>query len=179
MQLEFARPDASQLTFHLFERALHPELFDVFAESHITASGFDAVLRICAAGHVVEFRSGPRRMTEVVAGHNQELPHRGRCLAHRLTGGRDVETAIEGVAFCCSAQIEQLETEVFDEIQAELQADSRKALLSYEFPAAHRMLQGGVSVMQAEATPHSLLIHAFHTFPENRSILRTQSLYEY
>jgi hypothetical protein len=33
--------------------------------------------------------------------------------------------------------------------------------------------------MQAEATTHSLLIHAFHTFPENRSILRTQSLYEY
>jgi hypothetical protein len=179
MQLEFARPDASQLSFHLFERALHPELFDVFAETHITAIGFDAVFRICSAGHVVEFRSGHRRLTEVVAGHNQELPHRGRRLAHRLKGGRDVEARLEGVAFCGSAHVEHLVAEVFHEVQHELQADAQKALLSYEFPTGNRLLQGGVSVMQAEATPSSLLIHAFHTFPDSLSILRTQSLYEY
>jgi hypothetical protein len=179
MKLEFARPDASQLSFRLFERALHPELFDIYAESHIAGNGFEALLRICDAGHVLEFRQGERRLTEVIGSHEQELPQRGRSLAHRLRGGRDLDVEIDGIAYCCSAHVEQLDPEVFDEVQGELHADSAKALLAYQFPNRHRLESGALSVMQAEATASSLIIHAFHTFPESRSVLRTQSLFDY
>ena len=56
MKLQSARCDASHLAFHLFDRVIHPELFDSCAETHIAAAGFEAVLRICDAGHSVEFR---------------------------------------------------------------------------------------------------------------------------
>ena len=179
MKLEFARPDASQLSFHLFERALHPELFDIYAETHIAGNGFEALLRVCDAGHVLEFRQAERRLTEVIGSHEQELPQRGRSLVHRLRGGRDLDVEIDGIAYCCSAHVEQLDPEVFDEVQGELQSDAAKALLAYQFPSRHRLESGALSLMQAEATASSLIIHAFHTFPESRSVLRTQSLFDY
>lgn len=179
MNVGFARPDASLLAFQLFDRTLHPELFDTYAEAKLTADGFEAVLRICDAGHVVEFHSGRQHVTEVVGSLERELPQRGRRLAHQLKGGRDLNLELDGLAFCCSAHVEQLDAEVFSEIHDELQADASKALLAYEFPSPHRLQKGALSVMQAEVTADSLLIHAFHTFPDSQSVLRTQSLYEY
>lgn len=179
MNVQFARADASQLAFHLFDRAVHPELLDIFAESHIAAPGFEAVLRICGAGHAIEFRRGQRRITEVIGGADQELPQHGRCAVHRLRNGRDLEVGVDGVDYCCSAHIERLEPEVFHEVHGELLTDSSKALLSYEFPSLHRLQPGAVSIMQAEATASSLIVHAFHTFPESRAVLRTQSLFDY
>lgn len=179
MKLEFARPDVSQLSLHLFERAVHPELFDIYAETHIAGNGFEAVLRICAAGHVVEFRCGEHRVTEVIGSADQALPQRGRSLVHKLRGGRDLEAEVDGVGYCCSAHIEQLEPEIFDEVHGELQVDAAKALVAYQFPTRHRLDSGALSVMQAEAASGSLIIHAFHTFPDSRAILRTQSLFDY
>jgi hypothetical protein len=179
MKVEFARPDVSQLSLHVFERTVHPELFDVYAETHIAGQGFEAVLRICVAGHVVEFRHGERRVTEVIGSLDQILPQRGRSLVQKLRGGRDLDVEADGVAYCCSAHVEQLEPEVFDEVQGELQADAGKALLAYQFPTRHRLDSGALSVMQAEAAGSSLIIHAFHTFPESRSVLRTQSLFDF
>jgi len=179
MKVQFARADASQLAFHLFDRAVHPELFDTFAESHIAATGFEAVLRICGAGHVVEFRRGPQRLTEVLGAADQQLPQRGSRAAHRLRHSRELDVHVEGGDYCCSAHIEQLDPEVFDRLQNEMLTDASQALLSYEFPGRNRLDPGAVSVMRAEASARSLIIHAFHTFPDCRAILRTQSMFNY
>ncbi|REJ95451.1 MAG: DUF2617 family protein [Planctomycetota bacterium] len=179
MKLEFARPDASQLVFQVFERSVHPELFDIYAETHIAAPGFEGVVRICRAGHVVEFRREGRHLTEVVASRDQQLPRRGRCASQLLHGGRDFDCEVNGIAYCCSAHVEHVDAEVFSELQDELSVDASRALVSYRFPGANRLQPGPVSVIQAEATESCLVLHAFHTFPENRAILRTQSLFEY
>jgi hypothetical protein len=34
-------------------------------------------------------------------------------------------------------------------------------------------------VIQAELASDSLTVHAFHTFPENLTVLKTQSLFEF
>lgn len=179
MKVQFARADASQLAFHLFDRAVHPELFDTYSETHIAATGFEAVLRICSAGHTVEFRHGPQRLTEVVGGADQQLPQRGRCAVHRLRSGRDLDVELDGIDYCCSAHVEQLDAEVFSRVHEEMLADAPKSLLSYEFPGRHRLEAGAMSIMRAEATTRSLIVHAFHTFPESRAVLRTQSMFNY
>lgn len=179
MKLEFARPDASQLAVRFFDRVLHPELFDTYAESHLKADRFDAALRICPGGHAIEFRHGRSRVTEVVGAVDQELPRRGCCLAHRLRGGRDLEFESGDVTFCCSAHVEQVAPEVFDTLHEELQHDAAGALLAFEFPVAHRLQRPALSVMQAEVTSSGFLVHAFHTFPHGHAILRTQSLFEF
>lgn len=179
MKVEFARPDASQLAIRFFDRVLHPELFDTYAESHLSSDRFEAVLRICRGGHAIEFRHERARVTEVVGAADHELPRRGCCLVHRIRGGRDLEFESDGVSFCCSAHVEQVAPEVFDELHEEIQQDATSALLAYEFPVAHRLQKPALSLMRAEVSPTSFLLHAFHTFPEGNSIIRTQSLFEY
>lgn len=179
MKLQFARADASQLAFHLFDRTIHPELFDAYAETHIAAAGFEAVMRICAAGHAIEFRRAGQRLTEIVGPADQQLPQRGRCAVHRLRTGRDLDVQVNGIEYCGSAHIELLDAEVFDRVHNELVSDASRALLSYEFPGRHRLETGAVSLLRAEATSRSLIVHAFHTFPESRAVLRTQSMFNY
>ena len=72
-----------------------------------------------------------------------------------------------------------LENKELDRVHREMLADAPQALLSYEFQGRNRLETGAVSVMRAEATARSLIVHAFHTFPECRAILRTQSMFNY
>ena len=179
MKLQSARCDASHLAFHLFDRVIHPELFDTCAETHIAAAGFEAVLRICGAGHSVEFRRASQRLTEVIGSADQPLPQHGRCAMHRLRTGRDLDVDVAGIDYHCSAHVETLDAEVFARVQDEMQADAPQALLSYEFPGRHRLETGAVSLLRAEATARTLIVHAFHTFPEGRAVLRAQSMFCY
>lgn len=81
--------------------------------------------------------------------------------------------------FTPAHHVERLDPEVFTEIQTELQMDARRAAVACEFPAAHRMQTAPLSVIQADANGRSLAVHAFHTFPENAAVVRTQTLYEF
>ncbi len=180
MQVDYHQPDASQLAFRLYDRVLHPELFDRFAEALLTASEFSVLLRICDGGHVLQFRHDRDVLTEVLGPTDQELPTRGRCFGFRLRGNRDAtHQAPTAIRYQCSTQVEQLAPDVFLDVQEELRRDARKAFLSYEFPGGHRLTPAPLSILQGEVGSRSLLIHAFHTFPESGSVLRTQSLFEF
>mgnify|MGYP001454489066 CR=1 FL=1 len=180
MQLDFARPDASQLTFRLYERPLHPELFNRCSEAVLTAAEVRAGLRVCGAGHTLQVQRNQRLLLEVMGPTDQPLPERGRCFGYRLRGARDAAHALPGVMrYQCSTQIEQLEPDVFHEVQAELARDARHAFLAYRLPPTHRLCAPPLSVLRGEVGQRSLLIHAFHTFPASDSILRTQSLFEF
>lgn len=180
MQVEYHQPDASQLAFRLFARVLHPELFDRYAEALLTAGDFSAVLRICDGGHLLQFRHDSEVLTEVLGPQDQELPDRGRCFGFKLRGNRDAAHALPGaLRYQCSTQVEQLAPEVFGDVHEELQRDARKAFLAYEFPGGHRLAPAPLSMIHGEVGARSLLVHAFHTFPESHCVLRTQSLFEF
>jgi len=180
MKLDFARPDASQLTFRLYARPLHPELFNRCAEAVLTAAEFRAVLRICDGGHTLQVQRDRETLLEVMGADDQPLPERGRCFGYRLRGCRDAAHAVPGVMqYQCSTQIEQLAPEIFHEVHAELVRDSRKAFLSYQFPVAHRFSAAPLSLLHGEVAQRSFTIHAFHTYPASGTILRTQSLFEF
>ena len=178
MRVQFIRPDAFQLAFHLYERAIHPELFKTFGEAVIATVDFQARLRICEAGHMLQITSHGRTITEVTGPRDQVLPKRGLSCGHRLAGGRDWSFQLPGMHYHYSAHVEAVDPEVFSSLHNELEHDSHRAFLSKVFPAPHRLQAGALSVLQVEGTPRSLLVHAFHTFPNNNAILRTQSLLE-
>jgi hypothetical protein len=180
MKVEYHQPDASQLAFRLYDRVLHPELFDRFAEALLTAGGFSVVLRICDGGHVLQFRHDGDVLTEVLGPADQDLPTRGRCFGFRLRGNRDAAHRLPGaVRYQCSTHVEQLAAEVFQDVQEELRRDAPRAFLAYEFPGGHRLSPAPISLLQGEVGSRSLIVHAFHTFPESNSVLRTQSLFEF
>lgn len=180
MQVDYHQPDATQLAFRLFDRVLHPELFDRYAEALLTAADFSVLLRICDGGHVLQFRHQRQVLTEVLGPAEQDLPTQGRCFGFRLRGHRDATHQLPAaVRYQCSTQMEQLAPEVFLDVQEELRRDADKAFLAYEFPGGHRLSPAPLSLLQGEVQARSLLLHAFHTFPESHCILRTQSLFEF
>jgi Protein of unknown function DUF2617 len=179
MTVGFARPNSSQLMLHVYGRSVHPELLQVFAETEILQDSYLARLRICDAGHTISFRYDGRTVTELTASRDQLLPQKKRCLEKSLRGCRDEAVPFEGgLHYNVSYQMERLEATVFLNLHEELLADCKRAAVAYRFPAESRLAPEPLSLLRTEASPNSLLVHAYHTFPENRMILKTQSLFE-
>ena len=86
----------------------------------------------------------------------------------------DGTPALRNVSF----QVEQLEPEVYLNCHEELLVDSTRSRMSHCFSPTSRLSASPLSVIQTEERPHSLLVHTFHTFPDEHTIVKTQSLIE-
>ncbi len=179
MSVGFARPNSSNLVFQVYGRSVHPELFQTFAALQIWQQTYNAKIQICDAGHVVCFREGGTTVTEVTATRQQSLPQQKRFLDRRLKGCRDEAVQFDGgLRYSASYQLEKLDPEVYLNAHDELLKDCRRAALFHRFPAASRLAPGPISLIRTEADTQTLLIHAYHTFPENCVVVKTQSLFE-
>ena len=179
MQVRFARPDTGNLVFHVYGRSVHPELFQTYAETQLVLPQISAGIRICKAGHVIEVRQGNETLTEIAAEANQLFPVRKRLLERRLRGSRDDGFRLEsGLKYQVSFQLEQVEPDIYQNLHEEFLYDSRRADLACRFPPSSRLSPEPLSLIRTEMTTNSLLVHAFHTFPENCSIVKSQTLIE-
>ena len=48
----FVRPKVAELTFQLYGRSLHPELFEIFSSRKVERGGYSAKIDVTSAGHV-------------------------------------------------------------------------------------------------------------------------------
>jgi hypothetical protein len=179
MRVEAARPDIQSLVFRLFSRSVHPELFDVLAHTTIRQEYYTAAVLICDAGHVIAFHHNRQTLCEVTTSADRPLPHNRQVIGRRLRGNRDDSVEHDGgILYHVSFQVEQLEPEVFLNCHEELLLDSTRARMAHHFAPTSRLSPAPLSFIQTEERPHSLLVHTFHTFPDNRGVVKTQSLFE-
>ncbi|HEX6984814.1 MAG TPA: DUF2617 family protein [Planctomycetaceae bacterium] len=179
MAVSVVRPDVSDLVFRLFGRSVHPELFDVRAKATITLEGYQATISLCDAGHLVSFRCGGRTITEVLAASGHDLPEQKRLYGRKVRGSRSESRVFEGgLRYQTCYQLEELDAEVFGRTHEELTTDCLKADVAYRFPPGNRLAPAPLSLVRADARNDGLLLHAFHTFPDCRAVVRTQSLFE-
>ncbi len=179
MNVDFVRPSVSDLMLHLFERPLHPELFEVCRTESISQPGYNAQIRICDCGHLVTFQTGKAVVSELVTRRGQPLPERHERLHRALKGCRDESIELQGLLnYHVSFQVEKLAPEVFLTLHEELLLDCQHAPIAHSFGSANRLAPAALSFVQTDVWAHSLLIHAFHTFPEDCAIVKTQSLFE-
>ena len=179
MGVSFARPDVADLMFHVFERSVHPELFRVYKEQGVWCDAYSARIAICEAGHAVSFRCGGRTLTEVATTRGQLLPEKKQSFAKRLLGSRDESLRLDnGIRYQVSFHLEQLDPEVFFTIHEELLLDCARNELSYCFSGGNRFAPAPLSLIRTDAKKDSLLVHAYHTFPDCCAIVKSQSLFE-
>ena len=179
MTVGFARPDVSNLVFRVYDRSVHPELLSVYAEQHLVRGPFDVWLRVCEAGHAISLRCAEGVVTEVAACSEQPLPDHKCRFSKRLSGHRDTAIKLEcGIQYHSSYQVERLDPEVFLNFHQEVSLDCDKASLGHRFASGNRLAPGPLSLIQADISSECVLIHAFHTFPENCAVVKTQSLFE-
>lgn len=173
------RPKVAELTFQLYGRSLHPELFEVFKTAKVERGSYAVRFDITSAGHIVTWRYGGLTLTEVAASAHHPLPQRRRLMSYKLKGERhDRVDCRGGVTYQVSFQLETVTPEIFWHFQEGLTEDGEREGLLYRFDASGRLSIGALSYLHFETRQRSLLVHAFHTFPDDYAIVKSQSLFE-
>jgi hypothetical protein len=179
MSVFFVRPRVSELVFQLFGRPLHPELFDILAVRKIQHNGADLTVRITRTGHVISWETRDVHLTEVAAASDQLLPEKRRLINHRLRGEQSDKVAcLNGISYQMSFQVETLAPEIFLHVHDEILADGHKRGLLHNFQPNHRLSLAPLGFVTAEARAGCLFLTSFHTFPDEHTIVKTQSLIE-
>lgn len=173
------RPKVAELVFQLYGRALHPELFQVHSTRTIQRGGYEATVNITSAGHFITWRYQGLTLTEVATSAHHPLPQKRRLISYRLKGaGTDQVECRGGARYRVEFQLEPVEPDVFWTFQRELAGDSEHQGMLHRFDSSGRMALGALSYINLEARNRSLLVQAFHTFPDDYAIVKSQSLFE-
>jgi hypothetical protein len=163
----------------LYGRALHPELFEVLQTRTIERKAFQAKIDITSAGHVVTWRHEGLTLTEVAAASNHPLPERRRLMSHRLLGKRADSIGCRGGAkYSVNFMLEPADPEMFWAFQQQLVANEQRQGMLHTFDTSGRVPMGAVSYIHLETRTKSLLVQAFHTFPDDCAIVKSESRFE-
>ena len=173
------RPKVGELVFQLYGRALHPELFEICATRSIDRGGYRASISITTAGHLITWRKDGLTLTEVATSVSHPMPQKRRLLSHRIAGERtDRMECRGGASYETCFQLETVQQEVFWAFQQELVEAGAKRGLLHRFESGGRVALGALSWIDVETRPRSLIVQAFHTFPDDMAIVKSQSIFE-
>ena len=170
------RPKITELVYRLYGRSLHPELFEIYETNTIERGGYKAVVRITSAGHLVQWQYQGLTLTEVATAAHHPLPQHRRLIAHRIKGRRSDRLECRGgITYEVDFSLEPTDREKFLAYERELTLQSTRTGLFHRFDASGRVGVGAMSYVNVESRDKSLRVRAFHTFPDDCAVLRTQS----
>ena len=173
------RPKVAELVLQLFGRPLHPELFEACSSQVVERAEYLAKIDITGTGHVVTWRHAGLTLTEVATSAHHPLPERRRLMSHRLRGNRSDRVECRGgVCYQMSFQQESVTPEVFWTLQQELSQEGPRQGLLQRFDSNGRIALGAISYIHVESRLRSLVVRAFHTFPDDYAIVQTRSVFE-
>lgn len=180
MGVSSGRTRVTDLAFRVFSRVLHPDWFVVRAHRRYVQAGWEADVRIIEGGHAIIWSAGQVRITEVLAGPETELPETGLLYSSSVRHERSTQLLPGGgaVEYQTCFEVEHIDPEVFNHLTDELTLDAAKGGLFHRFLPTNRLAPSPVSHLHVESKPRGLLVQAFHTFPDERAIVRTQTLVE-
>ena len=180
MNVSCVRPKISELMFLLYSRPLHPELFELYQVQQIHRDDYHASVAITETCHLVSWHHAGLCLTELVTTLNNPLPVKRRLFACRLRGEREeMIQCAPAVVYQTSLSVERLEPRIFTRVHDELETDAHRHGIFHNFRPHHRLALPPISHVAIEARAQSLLVQAFHTFPDDCAILKTQSLFEF
>lgn len=169
----------ADLSFQVFGRGIHPDWFAVRAHRRVAVDGWQADLRIIEGGHAILWRAGDVLLTEVLAGPSTPLPEPGLLFHSPIRHERAaVLRPRDGIEYQTCFEVERVDAEVFAHLCDEMTLDAHRDRLFHRASDSNRMAPSAISHLVFESRAKGLLVHAFHSFPAERAIVRTQSLFE-
>ena len=174
------RQRVSGLKFLLYSRALHPELFDLYHSQRIVKKHYEAQVWITGMGHVIGFYHGRDSLAEVIEDDITHLPPRGQMFSLPIRGQKDHRVDhVNGIRHLISMQVEKMSARLYNRSCEELseQADRTGIMVSFPLWAAQRGLQP-FTYLDLEAKGRQLHVFSYHAFPDERTLVKTQSIFE-
>jgi hypothetical protein len=179
MGVDIIRPRVGNLIFQLYGRPLHPELFDILAFRKVQRVDYELTLRITRTGHVITWENPDVLLTEVAADADQELPEKRRLLSYRLRGEHSGGLCCaHNIKYQTTFQVETLDPHIFLQVHDEILADGEKRGLLHNFQSNHRFTVAPLGLIAVESRSSCLFLSTFHTFPEEYTVVKSQSLIE-
>jgi hypothetical protein len=179
LELGLTKQRSSDLNFFLYKRALHPELFHIYLDKHIRYSNFQADIWVVGLAHLVTLQVGDTLVTELTSTPNDLLTDRNLVTQFKFRGERDFQYRFnDSVRYIFSSQVEDTTEHIFRTTCRDLSRYAQKRGLYV--PYAHWAVNGlePFSFIDYETRQYELHIHAYHAFPGEWRILRTQSIFE-
>lgn len=174
-----ARPLTCDLTFQAFDRSVHPELIGSVMSRAFERDGYRLRLHLTAAGHFLEWRLAKTTIVEALSEQSQPMPEHRQLFAHRVGNERAESFApSEGVRYQTCFQLERLPPEIFHHVHDELRRDGEREGLLHLFQPQDRLGFSPLSYVDLQARPNSLLVHIYHTYPDEHAIVKSQTLIE-
>ncbi|MCH2202959.1 MAG: DUF2617 family protein [Fuerstiella sp.] len=178
MTVQLTRPDVADMVLRTYERPLHPELFESVRSCSFSVGGQRATVCLGMSGHMLVFRTDDKTLTEVATTREHSLPEHLKVIHRRLIGYRTHMIDLPGVRYHCSYQLEHVPVDIYLQLHREMEADAKHAALAITVPGATNHSPDCISQLKCDVLTEGLVVHAFHTFPENTAVLRTQTLFE-
>lgn len=179
MELGQTQQRIDELHFYLYQRPVHPELFRIHQVKQVQQRRYHAEVWIVGLAHVVSVQCGKHCLTELIADESEMLPKLGLAISFRFRGERDhSQTFDNGMKYILSTQVERMTPNLFP--------SSHRDLLHYAqtrgmFQSFDEWESGGLApftFIDYEAREREFHVHAYHVFPDEMTLLRTQSIFE-
>ena len=171
-------PRLDCLCYRLYERPMHPELFDLRGQKRFTPNGFEASVWLADQGHVIAVHHEELTLTEVFIDPACDLPLRGRLEGWYPQGEKDVDRLYCGrIRYRMACQVEVMRPKVYATMHKDTLAKGQTRGLCATFP--ERISAEGVvpfSWLDFEITAHSLHVFATHALPGELTMLKVQTL---
>ncbi|MBT3198843.1 MAG: DUF2617 family protein [Phycisphaerales bacterium] len=170
----------SSLKYYLYDRPIHPELFEIYNDRHLITSGYEAQIWVTGCTHVIGFFRDGRSLVELTADDRADLPQRGmikhvafrgeKVLQHKRSGG---------INYMMNFQVEQMSPMVYHKTHHDLAKIGAARGMFVPFPTwMTNPPLTPFTFIDYEAKPSGLHVFAFHAFPDDLTIVKTQSLFE-
>jgi hypothetical protein len=166
------------LTLLLYQRTLHPELFQILASEKVSRRAYEAEIWLVEGGHVTTFVSGKNTLTEVVYTGTEEYTDRGLIQKVPCRGEKYHEMQSGPIKYMISTQEEQLTQTLYDATKHEIATYAARRELMTATTPANADRGATLSVLDIERRSHELLVQSFHLFDENQMVMKTQAIIE-
>ena len=173
------KQSVKMLKLVVYSRTVHPELFTIHDERRIDESGFDAAVWVTGCTHLVRFSVGDAHITEVIAESDDELPEYGLVASFRCRGEKQHQYRhAAGLNYMMNLQVEQMSERLYLETHNDLIRAAGKRGLFVPIPQWQESDLTPFCHIDYHVTPSTLHVLAYHAFPDELAVLKTQSIFE-
>lgn len=170
----------SELSFSLYQRPLHPELFNIYAKRRLKTEKYETLVWATGCSHVVTVFTGDMCLTELISAPGQPLPKRGLVDRFQFRGQRNHKcTLSRGLSYMTDFQVEKMSPNLYRKSHVDLERFARNRGVFVRFPKSTVDGLEPFTYLDFEARRDELHIHAFHAYPDQVTIIKTQSLFDF
>ena len=167
------------LHFCLYQRSIHPEFFHVHQVKRIEQRRYQAELWIVGLAHVAAVHYGHHVLTELITDDSESLPKVGLATSFRFRGERDhTQSFNNGGRYILSTQVERMTPQLFPATHRDYLHYGRNRGVFAQFDEWAYDGLAPFTFIDYDARDSEFHVHAFHVFPEEMTLLKTQSIFE-